>query len=172
MSNYVIPSSGSMPSLDVIYSYADIGRYGNQRMVISSGALRELQAMTSFTQLRWQCRKSSVGRTIDVMTSKNALGYATVNYFKSTYSPRPDICGSYYSGPDDTSLTSQRKCSDWCYIGKWSHSGWEDKYYKVYDHPFYVAYNYHFIIRPGPRLECDDYNGGVSPGDFWKIYVR
>ena len=68
------------------------------------------------------------------------------------------------------------QCSVWgaSESGKWSNPGYEDKAYKVYDHPFYVSSKYHFIVNYNSRLECDDnmYSGNVSPGDFWKIYVR
>ena len=37
----------------------------------------------------------------------------------------------------------------------------------------FVWHAYHWLIWPeGGRVECDDFHGGVSAGDFWKIYVR
>jgi len=78
---------------------------------------------------------------------------------------------------DDDTSKAAKVCEDWGEengrrenVGKWSWS--EEKEDRLYNHLFVVWHNYHWLIEPGLRVECDDLRGGVSAGDFWKIYVR
>ena len=44
---------------------------------------------------------------------------------------------------------------------------------RLYRQVVLVWSKYHWLLSPeSKRFECDDYNGNVSTGDFWKIYVR
>ena len=46
---------------------------------------------------------------------------------------------------------------------------------ELYEFPAFIAYDYHWAPNPAfedNRTECDDRGTIVSPGDFWKIYVR
>lgn len=165
MSSYVIPRSGIAPTIKVINSYEKIADFTSGQTVISTKALTELKALTSFTQLRWHCYKARVGRTIDIITAKNVQGEAYVKYFSSSSTTKPTVaCGSFYKGSDDTSFLSQN-------CAKWSKSYTKKS---TYDHPFFIAGKSHFMII-NIRVECDDYdisNSNLSPGDFWKVYIR
>ena len=55
-------------------------------------------------------------------------------------------------------------------VSKWGHGGNEDR---LYNHVVVVWWSNHWLLYPkGGRLECDDFRGGVSSGDFWQIFVR
>lgn len=64
-------------------------------------------------------------------------------------------------------------CHDWGdnWAGKWG--GPVPTEERLSSHPAWVIAAYHWLLLPDiPRIECDDYLGGVSPGDFWKVFVR
>lgn len=64
-------------------------------------------------------------------------------------------------------------CSQWgsTLDGKWGHASFLDES-RLYNHAAFVASNYNIPRKINPRLECDDISVGVSPGDFWKVFVR
>jgi len=105
-----------------------------------------------------------------VATANNSAGEAVVQYFSGQTDTMPASCGSYVTMDDDNSFLAE-VCSRWAFnAGKWG--GLKDRD-RLYDHPAFVAGSYHFLIIPGDtRWECDDYNDGVSPGNFWKVFVR
>ena len=94
----------------------------------------------------------------------------------------PDSCGSYLRMNDDNSNLSGA-CDRWgreggiYYVGRWGHeyvSHWNtgNPENRLFDHTAFVGYLYHWLLRSGGRCECDDYEVGVSSGDFWKVFVR
>ena len=48
--------------------------------MLSSPALKELQKLINFTQIRFNCFKANKGREIDLATAKNTSGYTVVKY--------------------------------------------------------------------------------------------
>ncbi len=71
--------------------------------------------------------------------------------------------------PDDSSVLS-KNCA------QWKDAKWGANYINVQrmvDHPMYIDSQKHFILaQHDDRFDCDDFQAGVSIGDFWKIYVR
>ena len=143
-------------------------------MVLETSALNELRSHLSFAQLRFHCRKQ-LRRTIHVSTLANDAGEAVVKYFSRQTAVMPSACGSFAILPGDNSVLA-RNCSGWgkdggFHIGKWGHEGMRE----LYEFPAFIAFNYHWAPNPAfhdNRMECDDRGTTVSPGDFWKIYVR
>ena len=94
----------------------------------------------------------------------------------------PASCGSYLRMNDDNSNLSGA-CDRWgreggiFYVGRWgneyvSHRNTRHPENRLFDHTAFVGYLYHWLLRFGDRWECDDYEVGVSSGDFWKVFVR
>ena len=144
--------------------------------------MRELRSNVSFTQLRFFCSKQQ-GRTFHLTTAANSTGEAVVQYFSGQTDARPDACGSFVRMEDDNSAMAQ-VCKEWGGGGggykvslnhstnKWSHDA-QNYEKQLYDHVVLVWYKQHWLLSPeSKRFECDDFNGNVSTGDFWKIYVR
>ena len=43
----------------------------------------------------------------------------------------------------------------------------------MYNHAVHVPHLYHWLLTSGDsRWDCDDFDDGVSSGDFWKVFVR
>ena len=139
--------------------------------------MKELRSNVSFTQLRFFCSKQQ-GRTFHLTTAANSTGEAVVQYFSGQTDARPDACGSFVRMEDDNSAMA-KVCKKWGgtksldqFTNKWS---LDDQNYekRLYDHVVLVWYKQHWLLSPeSKRFECDDFNGNVSTGDFWKIYVR
>ena len=88
----------------------------------------------------------------------------------------PASCGSFVRMQNDNSKLAQ-VCKRWggengvIEIGKWGLD--ERDQSRLYNHPAFVGHAYHWLLEPGvSRWECDDFLGGVSSGDFWKVFVR
>ena len=161
--------------LSVETSYRGIGSYHNNKTVLTKSAMKELWTHLSFTQMRFHCSKQQ-GRTFHVTTVTNSIGEAVVQYFSGQTDVLPSSCNSFVTMDDDNS-EAVKTCEDWGVennvkkVGKWSGSGHDES--RLYKYTFFVWYAYHWLIWPeGRRMECDDFKGGVSAGDFWKIYVR
>ena len=160
--------SSSPPQLSIETSYRGISK---SQMFLQKSAMNQLRTHLAFSQIRFHCKKK---RIFHVTTAKNSAGEAVVQYFSGQTDVMPASCGSYVRMNDDNSLLS-RVCSSWGYdgsyqVGKWGHL--RDQI-RLYDHAAFAAGSYHWLIEPGgPRWECDDGNAGVTPGDFWKVFVR
>ena len=160
-------SSSSRFNFPVETSYRGVS---NSQKFLSKTAMNQLRTHLSFTQLRFFCRKQ---RTFHVTTANNSAGEAVVQYFSGQTDTMPASCGSFVKMDDDNSFLAG-VCSRWgydgsqYYVGKWGYVRDQDR---LYHHTAFAAYSYHFRIIPG-RWECDDYNVGVSPGNFWKVFVR
>ena len=160
--------SSSPPRLSVATSYRGIS--GTQ-MVLQKSAMNQLRTHLAFSQIRFHCKKK---RTFHVTTAKNSAGEAAVQYFSGQTDVMPASCGSFVTMNDDNSFLA-RACSRWgwdgaYYVGKWGHLRDQTR---LYDHPAFVKSTYHWFILPGGiRWECDDSSVVVTPGDFWKVFVR
>ena len=139
--------------------------------------MHELWTHLNFTQMRFHCRKQ-LGRTFHVTTATNSTGEAVVQYFSGQTDRLPSSCNSFQKMDGDNSQLAVQ-CDRWGndgghYVGKWGHytKTGEDR---MYNHAAFVASKYHWVIVNGHWL-CDDVGGSnflaISPGDFWKIYVR
>ena len=157
--------------MSVETSYQGIS--GDQ-MVLTKDAMNELRTHLSFTQLRFHCSKLQ-GRMFHVTTVANRTGEAVVQYFSGQTNVQPVSCGSFYRIEDDNSVLAGN-CEKWGYergshfVGKWGH---EKDQSRLYDHPAFMKVSYHWLIETsGSRWECDDYQVGLSTGDFWKVFAR
>ena len=134
--------------------------------------MKELRSNVSFTQLRFFCSEQR-GRTFHVTTAANSTGEAVVQYFSGQTDARPDACGSFVRMEDDNSAMSQ-VCKEWggnSITNKWGDHN-EDYEKRLYHQVVLVWYKYHWLLSPeSNRFECDDFNGTVSTGGVWKIYV-
>ena len=165
--------SSTPPSqLPVKNSYRGIR---SDQMVLTKTAMKELSTHLTFTQLRFYCSKHQ-GRTFHVTTAANSSGEAVVRYFSGLTDVQPDSCGSFVRIEGDNSRLSGA-CERWgrenghYLVGKWGHGQDEDR---LYVYPAFTFGDYHWTMTPGTsRWECDDsIPAGISPSDFWKVFVR
>ncbi|KAL9957129.1 hypothetical protein ACROYT_G038731 [Oculina patagonica] len=160
----------SSPQLSIEPSYRGISNYHNNKTFLTKSAMNELRTHLNFTQLRFHCSKQQ-GRTFHVTTVANSTGEAVVQYFSGQTDAPPASCGSFVQMKNDNSrLTGV--CSQWYTSGgRWG-AGYSDEG-RLYKVVAYVNSLYHWVLFPGSsRWECDDYQVGVSSGDFWKVFVR
>ena len=170
--NVVIDSSATPPQLSKMTSYRGISGYSSKKMVVKNSAMKELRAHLSFTQLRFHCRKQQVGRTFHVTTAANSAGKAVVQYFSGQTDVLPDSCGSFVRMENDNSRLPT-VCDQWK-AGKWSSDKHGDNGDgRLYHHVAFVIDKYHWVLGTyKARWECDDLKVRLSPGDFWKVWVR
>ena len=173
--NLVMNSSTPRPSWTAETSYRGITNYENNRMRITTSAMKELRARLNFTQIRFHCRKQQT-RTFHVTTVVNSTGEAVVQYFSGQTDVLPSSCNSYQRLEGDNSQLAIQ-CDRWGndgshYVGKWGHHT-KQREKRMYDHAAFIAHENHWFIVNGNWL-CDDAgsNYKLSLGDFWKIYVR
>ena len=180
VSNLVLYQSKGM-DWSLANDYQQISEYKNQKLAISSIALRYLESKMSFNQLRFFCHKKIPGRVFDIATKINSLGEQVIKYFTAQTNTFPKSCGSYYRLPDDNSKLA-RQCSKWgresekYFVGQWHHDGFLVKD-RLFNHPAFVGHKVHFLVEQSSgRWECDDFENTpgytISRNDFWKIFVR
>ena len=130
-----------------------------------------------FTQLRFYCSKQQ-GRTCHVITAANVTGEAVVQYFSGQTEVQPYSCNSFYRMEDDNSKLAAQ-CDKWgyegsaSYVGKWGHASVKGET-RMYIGGIRVPY-LRFWAFSNKARNCDDGKNdfsALSPGDFWKIYVR
>ena len=170
----VITGSSHYNQLSVVTSYRGISDYHSNKMVITTSAMKELYGDLNFRQIRFHCRKHSVGRTFHVVTAANSSGNAVVQYFSGLTDVEPDSCGSFERMEDDDSRLT-RRCSEWSEnpSGKWSYNS--DRYKsveKLYRHAAWIPYSHHWDLVQRNPFECDNFGASPSSGDFWKVFVR
>ena len=174
ISNVVMFSSTPPSQLPVKTSFREIS---SEQMLLTTSAMNELRRHLSFTQLRFYCSKKQ-GRTFHVTTAANSSGEAVVQYFSGQTDIMPASCGSFVKMENDNSRLAE-DCKQWgydnglYYVGKWSHgvilpSSPESR---LSNHAAFSPLTYHWLLLPS-RWECDDFQVGVSSGDFWKVFVR
>ncbi|XP_074634332.1 fibrinogen C domain-containing protein 1-like [Acropora palmata] len=171
----VITGSSHYNQLSVVTSYRGISDYHSNKMVITTSAMKELYRDLHFQQIRFHCRKHSVGRTFHVVTAANSSGNAVVQYFSGLTNVAPVSCGSYVRMEDDNSGLA-RRCSEWNHgkSGKWSRTGqdWNYSVQRLYNHAAWIVNLHHWDLVDRNPFECDDYGALSSSGDFWKVFVR
>ncbi|XP_044170574.1 uncharacterized protein LOC122954590 [Acropora millepora] len=171
----VITGSSHYNQLSVMTSYRGISDYRSNKMVISTSAMKELYGDLNFQQIRFHCRKHSVGRTFHVVTAANSSGNAVVQYFSGLTDVEPVSCGSYVRMEDDNSELA-RRCSEWSHgqSGKWSRAGknWKNTGQRLYNLAAWIYGQYHWDLVDRNLFECDDMHTSPSSGDFWKVFVR
>ena len=171
----VITGSSHYDQLFAVTSYRGISDYHSNNMVITTSAMKELYRDLNFQQIRFHCRKHSVGRTFHVVTAANSSGNAVVQYFSGLTDVEPASCGSFVRMEDDNSELA-RRCSAWNYSpsGKWScnFGSWKKTVQRLYNHAAWVLNHHHWDLVKRNPFECDDYRGAPSSGDFWKVFVR
>ena len=162
--------------LSIETSYRGIANYHNNKTFLTKSAMDQLRHLLPFTQLRFHCSKQ-LGRTFHVTTAANSSGEAVVQFFSGRRDVYPHACGSFVRMDDDDSLLSGL-CHKWgvengvLEVGKWRHEG-QDQGKRLYDHAAFVGHLAHwYLSEDGSRMECDDFQIGVSSGDFWKVFVR
>ena len=165
ISKAVMQSSTPLSQLPVKTSYRGIS---NDQMLLSKTAMNELRTHLTFTQLRFYCSKQQ-GRTFHITTAANSSGEAVIQYFSGQTDVQPASCGSFVRMENDNSRSASL-CRQWCYSGLWGHRTLDQD--RLYNHAAYVPNGYHWLLTAGGRCECDDFNVGVSSGDFWKVFVR
>ena len=175
VANLVTDGSTPLPIWTAESSYRGISNFTNNKMFITTSAMKELRTHLSFTQLRFHCSKQK-GRTFHVTTAANASGRAVVQYFSGQTDVLPDSCGSFQRMKGDNSKLAT-VCEDWGFdkrikVGKWGHFGARGEN-RLYAHTAYVASKYYWLFKES-YWYCDDTTNDTNPtaGDFWKIYVR
>ncbi|KAL9956969.1 hypothetical protein ACROYT_G038540 [Oculina patagonica] len=177
VANFVMDSSSPPPNWTPESSYRGISKYHNNKMAITKSAMNELRTHLLFTQLRFHCSKQQ-RRTFHIITVANITGEAVVQYFSGQTDEMPDSCNSFKKMEDDDSQLAMQ-CDKWGnvngehHVGKWGHYQKQGQH-MLYNHAAFVAQNYHWVVYNGDWL-CDDVGNSllaISPGDFWKIYVR
>ena len=175
VTNVVADSFASFGGWSFVSSYRGISGYGNNMTRITKTAMRILRTHLNFTQLRFHCSKQK-GRTFHVTTVLNSTGEAVVQYFSGQTNVLPASCGSFQRMSDDNSQLSVT-CDRWGndgshHVGKWGHHK-KNHEYIMYNHAAFVAFKNHWVIMDNNQL-CDDQKttSTLSPGDFWKVYVR
>ena len=137
-------------------------------MVLTKTTMNELRTHLSFTQLRFHCSKNN-GRTFHVITVANSTGEAVVQYFSGQTDVQPSSCGSYVRMENDNSHLGG-DCK------RWRNEKWGGNTEKEARLNGKVALDGYvpgrWRLRPPSVFDCDDYDVGVTAGDFWKIYVR
>ena len=171
----VITGSSHYNQLSVVTSFRGISDYHSNKMVISTSAMKELYGDLNFQQIRFHCRKHSVGRTFHVLTAANSSGNAVVQYFSGLTNVEPVSCGSYVRMEDDNSELA-RRCSEWNHgkSGKWSRTDkdWNYDVQRLYNHAAWIVALYHWDLVVRKPFECDDIRKPQSSGDFWRVFVR
>ncbi|KAL9957136.1 hypothetical protein ACROYT_G038738 [Oculina patagonica] len=170
----LVIDSPSSPQLSEETSYRGISNYHNNKTFLTKSAMNELRTHLPFTQLRFHCSKHQ-GRTFHVTTVANSTGEAVVQYFSGQTDVQPDTCGSFVRMENDNLLLAG-VCHKWgkedrvYNVGKWGYSGKDEN--RLYQQAAFARGLYHWTMAGGSRWECDDWNVGVSSGDFWKVFVR
>ena len=156
-------------------SYRKISAHKSNKMLISISALKELRSHLRFTQLRFHCSKK-LGRIFHVVTIANDTGEAVIQYFTNMTDVLPESCGSFQRISDDNSTLSV-SCGEWgsnqtAHIGKWGDVKRRGGN-RLNNRPAFIKGKGRWIINSDHSL-CDDKGNetALSPGDFWKIYVR
>ena len=156
-------------------SYRKISKHERNNVLISISALKELRSHLRFTQLRFHCSKK-LGRIFHVATVANDTGEAVIQYFTNMTDVFPESCGSFQRMRDDNSTLSV-SCGEWGFnqtarIGKWGHVSRRGGH-RLNKRPAFIKGKAWWTISSSEQ-SCDDKGNEtpVSPGDFWKIYVR
>ena len=172
----------STPPIQLPLNTSLLGISSNQTFITTS-VMKELRTYLNFTQVRFHCKKQG-GSTFHIATALNSKGEAAVKYLSDPTHVMPHSCGSYLRmNDDDSRLTGA--CDKWgwengqYYVVKWGHGS---HFYlntqvgrpenRLFDHTAFEKGRYHWLLGLLDRWDCDDFYGGVTSGDFWKVFVR
>ncbi len=150
--------------VDIPHSLAD-----NKKGITASG-LNGLRNQINFGELRFNCRKDSVGRTINIA----AFSVPVLDYFSARTDTFPQASGSFNRLAGDNSYLAPipnrwgNNCSGY-YSNTWSHCGMNHQN-RLGDHPLFEASVAHWNSPYSDRWECDDY--ASDDIGYWRIYVR
>ncbi|KAK2572065.1 hypothetical protein P5673_003500 [Acropora cervicornis] len=171
----IVATNDSTVELSSKILYRKISEHKSNKVLITISALKELRRYLPFTQLRFHCSKK-LGRTFHVATVANNTGEAVIQYFTNLTDVFPESCGSFERMSDDNSTLSV-SCGEWGYnqtahVGKWGcvrRRGGN----RLNNRPAFIKGKGRWNINSLDQ-SCDDKGNetAVSPGDFWKIYVR
>lgn len=132
-----------------------------QSSVLTMLQLQDLRSQKFFTEFRIKCYKPSVGRSVHLVLFKedyiNGLLYTSLSI--TTLQK-----GEYYRALND----------DRSSIGSASYATCIS-YSNLYSHALYTHGLGHVQIESTSRLECDDYNNGISSFSNtgnWEFFVR
>ncbi|XP_067045032.1 uncharacterized protein [Acropora muricata] len=171
----IVATSNSTVEASFKKSYRKISKHERNNVLISISALKELRSHLRFTQLRFHCSKK-LGRIFHVATVANDTGEAVIQYFTNMTDVFPESCGSFQRMRDDNSTLSV-SCGEWGFnqtarIGKWGHVSRRGGH-RLNKRPAFIKGKAWWTISSSEQ-SCDDKGNEtpVSPGDFWKIYVR
>ena len=152
-----------------------------ENRIVDNDGLVKLKQDMGFDQLRFYCRKKSVGRTFHIMTNNDTLGRNAVRSMIETFLPRAQSCGSFTALPDDTSVLSQN-CAKWGYYSGYRKDKWGSNYPgssrkdRLYVRSAFIhepGKHHFFCCKPvAKQYYCDDRSSTVSAGDKFEIYVR
>ena len=164
-----------LSTMDGNYTIPDVSKkfenIANNKILLDISAIKQLQVITQFKQLRFECFKPSVNRRVDIATLDNAKGHAVINFFLFQNTTPPLACGTYKTLPNDNSKLGA-VCSLW-YGKTWAKSGKQATSKQMYEWPFFVSGKNYFLIGNNgkeQRWRCDDYSFEKEPGE-WKRMI-
>ncbi|XP_031564447.1 uncharacterized protein LOC116299869 [Actinia tenebrosa] len=164
------PSSG----FAVYTNYRQISNLSTYEFV-SQPALLQLKQEMGFKQLRYYCRKASVGRVFHIMTAKNDSGYDVVRYMIVNASSPATACNSFIRLADDQSMLAAN-CAKWGFQNEgtnydtWGHSSFTGPWRPYKYVAFWSGTHVNSFIDGDEK--CDDNVSGGQAGDTWKMFVR
>jgi hypothetical protein len=158
-----IPTGGTTVNAGLTAAAAGTGH-------ITNSALDGFRTATGFEELRFWCRKSSVGRTISIVADSTDV----LDYFSNRRSSFPTATGSFRRLSDDTSRVSLSP-AQWGRNGgvyrvdRWGHDGVtaDDRFI---NHAFFIDSTNHWLLS-GTRYECDDFITYTYTGE-WYVWTR
>ena len=74
MKKTVLDRSSPSDLVQLSGNYRSISQYSKPEITINPTALKTLQNFLGFTQMRWLCYKSVVGRKLHIMTTNDTAG--------------------------------------------------------------------------------------------------
>ena len=174
----VLTSSTPVRDIIIVSDYRMISEQVENR-IFDANCLTKLKQDMGFDQLRFYCRKKSVGRTFHIMTKNNTLGQNVVRSMIKKFFPLAHACGSYTVMPDDTSILSQN-CLKWGYRNGYNVNQWGSNYprqngkTRLFQRSAFAKINgtRHIISYLPTDYYCDDFRSTVSAGDKFELYVR
>ena len=163
--------------MDGDYTIPDVStnleNIGKSKSLLDISAIKQLQVITQFKQLRFECYNRHYNKKIDIATLDNTKGHAVVNFFLFQNVTAPLACGTYKTLPNDNSKLGA-VCSSW-YGQTWAYAGRPATSKQLYELPFFIDGNNYFMVgnkKHGSKIwQCDGYARINRPGE-WKYYFR
>ena len=152
----------SWSALDGIYTIPNVStnyeNIGHNKSLLDISVIKQLQEITQFKLLRFECYKPSHNRKVDIATLDNAKGHGVVNFYLFQNTTAPLACGTYKTLPNDNSKLGAA-CSSWA--GKtWASKGRKATSIQLYELEFFINSQSYFRVankKYGHRWRCDDF---------------